>query len=123
MMMMMMMMMILRVLRMRVRGTTSPQWSRGDGVVDPCTGGPYSDNAALIYGRRRRLALALLSNGDAAAHRGCAGRKTGRLKTQVRKTKVPGDGICKYGIRKYEYARVENANTENASTSLQRWKT
>jgi len=30
----------------------------------------------------------------------------GRLKTQVRKTKVPEDGICKYGIRKYEYARV-----------------
>jgi len=25
----------------------------------------------------------------------------GRLKTQVRKTKVPEDGICKYGIRKY----------------------
>ena len=48
---------------------------------------------------------------------------TGRLKTQVRKTKVPGDGICKYGIRKYEYARVENASTENASTNLQRWKT
>jgi len=49
---MMMMMMILRVLRMRVRGTTSPKWSRGVGVVDPCTGGggPYSDNAALIYG-------------------------------------------------------------------------
>ena len=82
-----MMMMILRVLRMRVRGTTSPKWSRGVGVVDPCTGGPYSDNAALIYGRRRRrLALALLSNGDAAAQRGCAGRKTGRLKTQVRNT-------------------------------------
>jgi len=33
---------------------------------------------------------------------------TGRLKTQVRKTKVPQDGICKYGIRKYEYATVEN---------------
>ena len=33
-----------------------------------------------------------------------------RLKTQVRKTKVPEDGICKYGIRKYEYARVENAS-------------
>ena len=47
----------------------------------------------------------------------------GRLKTQVRKTKVPDDGICKYGIRKYEYARVENASTENASTNLQRWKT
>jgi len=49
----------------------------------------------------------------------------GRLKTQVRKTKVPEDGICKYGIRKYEYARVENASrpTENASTNLQRWKT
>ena len=31
----------------------------------------------------------------------------GRLKTQVRKTKVPEDGICKYGIRNYEYARVE----------------
>ena len=122
---MMMMMMILRVLRMRVRGTTSPKWSRGVSVMDPCTGdgGPYSDNAALIYGRRRRLVLALLSNGDAAAQRGCAGRKTARLKTQVRKTKVPGDGICKYGIRKYEYARVENANTENASTNLQRWKT
>ena len=28
----------------------------------------------------------------------------GRLKTQVRKKKVPADGICKYGIRKYEYA-------------------
>jgi len=30
----------------------------------------------------------------------------GRLKTQVRKTKVPGDGICKYriGLRKYECA-------------------
>jgi len=92
-MMMMMMMMILRVLRMRVRGTTSPKWSRVVGVVDPCTGGggPYSDNAALIYGRRRRrLALALLSNGDAAAHRGCAGRKTGRLKTQVRKNESTG---------------------------------
>jgi len=49
----------------------------------------------------------------------------GRLKTQVRKTKVdlPEDGICKYGIRKYEYARVENESTENASTNLQRWKT
>ena len=46
----------------------------------------------------------------------------GRLKTQVRKTKVPEDGICKYGIRKYEYARVENSSTENASTNLQRWK-
>ena len=46
-----------------------------------------------------------------------------RLKTQVRKTKVPEDGICKYGIRKYEYARVENASTENASTNEQRWKT
>jgi len=44
--------------------------------------------------------------------------RTGRLKTQVRKTKVPEDGICKYGIRKHEYARVENA-----STNLQRWKT
>ena len=47
----------------------------------------------------------------------------GRLKTQVRKTKVPEDRICKYGIRKYEYARVENASAENASTNLQRWKT
>jgi len=36
---------------------------------------------------------------------------TGRLKTQVRKTKVPGDGICKYGKRKYESATVENAST------------
>jgi len=35
----------------------------------------------------------------------------GRLKTQVRKTKVPEDGICKYGIRKYEYATVENVST------------
>ena len=35
----------------------------------------------------------------------------GRLKTQVRKTKVPGDGICKYGIRKYECATVENVST------------
>jgi len=48
---------------------------------------------------------------------------SGRLKTQVRKTKVPEDGICKYGIRKYEYARVGNASTENASTNPQRWKT
>jgi len=48
---------------------------------------------------------------------------SGRLKTQVRKTKVPEDGICKYEIRKYEYARVENASTENATTNLQRWKT
>jgi len=47
----------------------------------------------------------------------------GRLKTQVRKTKVPEDGICKYRIRKYEHARVENASTENESTNLQRWKT
>jgi len=36
---------------------------------------------------------------------------TGRLKTQVRKTKVPGDGICKYGKRKYESATVENVST------------
>ena len=34
-----------------------------------------------------------------------------RLKTQVRKTKVPEDGICKYGIRKYESATVENVST------------
>ena len=36
----------------------------------------------------------------------------GRLKTQVRKTKVLEDGICKYGIRKYESATVETASTE-----------
>ena len=35
----------------------------------------------------------------------------GRLKTQVRKTQVPGDGICKYGIRKYESSTVENVST------------
>ena len=35
----------------------------------------------------------------------------GRLKTQVRKTKVPEDGIRKYGIRKYECATVENVST------------
>jgi len=35
----------------------------------------------------------------------------GRLKTQVRKTKVPGDEICKYGKRKYESATVENVST------------
>jgi len=34
----------------------------------------------------------------------------GRLKTQVRKTKVPEDGICKYGKRKYESATVENVS-------------
>jgi len=35
----------------------------------------------------------------------------GRLKTQVRKTKVPGDGICKYGKRKYESAMMEKVST------------
>ena len=45
----------------------------------------------------------------------------GRLKTQVRKTKVPEDGICKYGIRKYEYTRVENASTENVFHPCEVW--
>jgi len=35
----------------------------------------------------------------------------GRLKTQVRKTRVPEDGICKYGNLKYESATVENVST------------
>ena len=37
-------------------------------------------------------------------------RFVGRLKTQVRKRKVPEDGICKYGKRKYESATVENVS-------------
>ena len=44
--------------------------------------------------------------------------RMGRLKTQVRKTKVPGDGICKYGIRKYECTRVESASTKKTQVRI-----
>jgi len=47
----------------------------------------------------------------------------GRLKMQVWKTQVPGDGILKYGKPKYKCAGVENATTENASRNVQGWKT
>ena len=43
---------------------------------------------------------------------------TGRLKTQVRKTKVPEDGICKYGKSKYKSATVENVSTATEKSIL-----
>ena len=39
----------------------------------------------------------------------------GRLKTKVRKTKVPEDGTCKYGKPKYESATVENVSRPTAA--------
>jgi len=65
--------------------------------------------------RRQNLRSTLLITPPSVGYRGADARDEsvcmGRLKTQVRKTKVPEDGICKYGIRKYESATVENVST------------
>ena len=90
-----------------------------DGVINARSRDAVSIRASIF--RTHVTTLYYLATCTPTTH--CRPAASGRLKTQVLKTKVPGHGICKYGIRKYEYARVENANMENASTNLQRWKT